>query len=61
MKKKMLFSFHNVFSGRKKPIWEMATDKSTTKTEQKPYQTPSQASLLNIYKLKLYSYSGKRR
>ena len=23
--------------------------KSTTKTEQKPYQTPSQASLLNIY------------
>lgn len=50
--KKILFSFRNVFSGRQKPIWEMAKEKINNKNRT-AYQTPSQASLLNIYEIKL--------
>lgn len=34
-KKKILFSFHNVFCGRQKPIWEMATEKINNKNRTK--------------------------
>lgn len=48
-------------------LWSTETDpgngngKNQQQKQNKNRTRPSQASLLNIYKLKLYSYAGKRR